>query len=89
MTRRTKAVTNKKPRDNKEIIGAICGDCEGLSRRALLRETDTSPAKLCKDSKLGHKESSLSCKSFSPDLFALDKNARVALRQLSSLIRES
>lgn len=88
MTRRTKAVTHKKPRDNKEIIGAICGDCEGLSRRALLRETDTSPAKLCKDSKLGHKENSLSCKSFSPDLFALDKNARVALRQLSSLIKK-
>jgi len=88
MTRKTKVATNKKPRDNKEIIGAVCGDCEGLSRRALLRETDSSPAKLCKDSKLGHKESSLSCKSFSPDLFALNKDARIALRQLSNLIKK-
>lgn len=87
MKKKVKVAKPTKPR-NKEIIGAICGDCEGLSRRALIKETDTSPARLCKDSKLGHKESSLACKSFSPDIFALSKDGRVALRQLASLVKK-
>lgn len=77
----------KKIKQGNQGIAASCGDCEGLSRRALHPVGDDGKAaKVC--SQTGTLPESKPCARFRPDVFSLDTDARVALRQLSNLFKK-
>ncbi len=78
---------NKKTKPGNHGITVSCGDCEGLSRRALHPVGDDGKAaKVC--SQTGTLPETKPCARFRPDVFSLDTDARVALRQLSNLIKK-
>lgn len=77
----------KKTKQGNHGITVSCGDCEGLSRRALHPVGDDGKAaKVC--SQTGTLPETKPCARFRPDVFSLDTDARVALRQLSNLIKK-
>lgn len=77
----------KKIRQGNQGIAVSCGDCEGLSRRALHPVGDDGKAaKVC--SQTGTLPETKPCARFRPDVFSLDTDARVALRQLSNLVKK-
>lgn len=68
-------------------VAVSCGDCEGLSRRALQHNGEEGkPAKVC--SETGALPESKPCAKFRPDVFSLDEDERIALRQLSALVKK-
>lgn len=77
----------KKIKQGKQGIAVSCGDCEGLSRRSLHPAGDDGKsAPVC--SQNGTLPESKPCAKFRPDVFSLSTDARVALRQLSNLVKK-
>lgn len=63
-----------------------CGECEGLSRRALMVADDNGKSVNC--SSMGKEADAKPCGKFRSDLLSLSVDERVALRQLINLVKK-